>query len=412
MRVEGEAVAGGGHASDAAGKTNPNGKLVGVIGGSIGHDPFNRRAWSGICYFLFTEMQRQGRLHRAFGAEVGGTKRLWLLAKNLHPSRAVWRQSYYMDVGYRSALTREITGRLTDEDYQHTLFQIGAMFNMAQGVKDAGRSSRCLSYHDGNLALALRSPVFPKGIPARVVDRALQYEKSVYQSMHCVLTMSEYLRQSFLHDFDVPPERVVTIGGGINQESLPPPAPNKAYDRPEILFVGVEFARKGGWNLLAAFKAVVQRFPQAQLHLVGPRELTIPPDQQKGVTYHGYLSKAEAAGAQKLAQLYARCSLFVMPSLYEPFGIAPLEAMSHGIPCIVTGDWALREMVEPGVTGEWVGAGSVEDLVEQIGSCLSDPGRLQRMGVAGRERVLQRYTWEKVVQRLASACLSPSGTTK
>jgi glycosyltransferase involved in cell wall biosynthesis len=48
-------------------------------------------------------------------------------------------------------------------------------------------------------------------------------------------------------------------------------------------------------------------------------------------------------------KFYERCSLFALPSLYEPFGIAPLEAMLNGIPAIVSGRWALKETVKAGV---------------------------------------------------------------
>ena len=97
--------------------------------------------------------------------------------------------------------------------------------------------------------------------------------------------------------------------------------------------------------MLRAFKNVRDRLPDAQLHIVGPNGLQIPPELTVGVQYHGFLRKWDAHDVATLDRLFRESSLFVMPSRYEPFGIAPLEAMIHQLPCVVTNDWGLKETV-------------------------------------------------------------------
>jgi glycosyltransferase involved in cell wall biosynthesis len=373
-------------------------RLVGITGsGQIGRDPFDRQCWSGSSYFFFTGVKDRGVLHRAFGVEVPTWQRCLYMARNLRLDRQAWREHFYMDRGYRDALTEEVRRHLEPGDFGHDFLQLGAMFNVPRLVD--GRA-RCFSYHDGNLAEALRSPNAPRGIAARVIDRALAYEKDVYHGMAKVLSMSDYLRQSFLRDFDLPEARVVNIGAGINLESIPDPVSDKRYDSREVLFIGVDFARKGGWELLKAFRAVRGRLPDARLHIVGPRALKIPPDLEAGITYHGFLNKNQSEGRARLADLFRRCCLFAMPSLYEPFGIAPLEAMVHQLPCLVTGRWALAEMVVRGETGDLAECGNVDDIAERLAVLLANPEALARMGQSGRRRVLERYTWDQVVDRL------------
>src|SRR5262249_3917700 len=155
----------------------------------------------------------------------------------------------------------------------------------------------------------------------------------------------------------VPPSRVSVVGVGMNLDEIPDVLPDKTYDTKQILFIGIDFSRKGGPLLLKAFQQVLARHRNARLHIVGPRDLRVPTELANGIVCHGYLNKSLPAEAAKLNELFRISSLFVMPSLYEPFGVAPLEAMVHQIPAVVTRGWALEEIVSPGVTGEHVERG-------------------------------------------------------
>jgi glycosyltransferase involved in cell wall biosynthesis len=376
-------------------------KLVGICGsGLIGYDPLDRRTWSGSSYYLFTALRTRGVLCGAFGVEAARWRKLLLLARNLRFNRRLWRENFYLDSGYYDALTDAIGGKLQQYDLTQDFLQLGAIYDVPSLL---GGRARCFSYHDGNLAETLRSPYAPQGLSPRKVERALSYERRVYHGMERVLAMSEYLRESFVRDFEVSPERVVNVGCGMNLEQLPEYQADKPYTRREVLFIGVDFSRKGGWELLRAFRAVHEKMPDAVLHLVGPRQLRIPADFQPGVVYHGFLSKSDPIQKAQLDALLRNCVLFVMPSLYEPFGIAPLEAMAHQLPCVLTNRWALREMIEPGRTGELVECGKVEDLAEKLRTLLRDPEQLRPMGEAARKFVLERFTWDKVADRMLAA---------
>ncbi len=373
-------------------------KYVGIVGGAIGHDPFDRRTWSGTSYFLFDGMRRQGCLHRAFGVALSRPRRALHLTRNFARDRRVWRKKFYADPRYRAALSTQIRRNLTAIDFDHTVLQIGAGYN-APDVLD-GRAP-CYTYNDGNLVETIQSPYWGNELNARQIDRAIAYERQVQQAADRVLTMSEYLRQSFIANYDLPADRVVNVGGGINFDPVPTPVDNKIYDSNELLYIGVEFGRKGGWQLLEAFQQIRHRYGNAQLHIVGPTALQIPPNLESGVHLHGHLKKTNAQDQKILTGLFERCSLFVMPSLYEPFGIAPLEALAHEIPCVVTNRWALGEAVRPGITGEVVEPGNVEELATKILGLLANPGQLQVMGRNGRQLVLDRYTWDAVSARLS-----------
>ena len=334
-----------------------------------------------------------GLLDKAVGLKLPSLQNYGYLAKNFTSNRTVWRKHFYFDPAYRRALTQ--TARAVPVTSPFCL-QIGHMFSLPAAFPD----KKCISYHDGNLPELLNSGFGMEGVSRKRIDQALRYEEEAAQQMTAVFTFSEYLRESFIRDYRVTAERVFNVGGAVNLSTIPAPNLAKDYTANRILFIGTEFNRKGGPQLLKAFAIVRESIATAELHIVGPHNLdNLPP----GVIFHGHLSKADPVQSAKLEELFRTSTLFVLPSLYEPFGIAPLEAMLYGLPAIVTNAWALRECVTPGVNGDLAEKGNAEDLAAKITQLLSDPTRLAIMGRQAREIVLTRYTWPAVVQRMAAA---------
>ena len=362
------------------------------VGGSVGADPYSPATWSGSSAFLLKAMKDVEILDKAVGIRVPKLTNYALLAKNFTRERGVWRKHFYFDPAYRRALTATAKGVPVSSP---VLLQIGHMFSLP----DAFPGRTCISYHDGNLVELLASGFGMEGVSRRRIDQALEYERQTAQKMTAIFTFSEYLRQSFIHNYGVAPERVHTVGGGINIPELPQAVEDKDYRGGRILFIGTEFARKGGPQLLEAFRIVREAIPSAELHIVGPAQLG---DLPAGAFSHGHLSKTDPAQRIALESLFREASVFVLPSLYEPFGIAPLEAMLYQLPAVVTNAWALREFVTPGVNGELVEKGSVGDLATKLTQLLANPERLAEMGRQGRKMVLMRYTWASVAGSMSS----------
>ncbi|MDE2433085.1 MAG: glycosyltransferase family 4 protein [Burkholderiales bacterium] len=372
-------------------------KITGVMGsGLVGVDPYDENAWSGSSRFLFQECERQGVLNRAFGVDAVRLFKYPLMLRNFSFDRKLWAQKFYLDTSYFSLLSAEIAGRLSEFERIGPILQLGGIYNLREYL---GHKAYLSSYHDGNLAEAVRSPNFPSGISTKAIDKALAYERRVYEGLDRIFVMSEYLKRSFVQDFGVPDTKVEVIGAGINM-GIPPEPIGKNYATKKLLFLGADFDRKGGWELLAAFKILKGQDNDAELHIVGPRRLSIPSELSDGVHWHGFLSKNSELSAAKLKSLFQQTSLFVLPSKYEPFGIAPLEAMANRIPCLLIDRWAFPDMVTSGVNGELVSDHDPERMAAAMGRLLGDPTRLEAMGLAARNLALERFTWPAVVARL------------
>jgi glycosyltransferase involved in cell wall biosynthesis len=215
-------------------------------------------------------------------------------------------------------------------------------------------------------------------------------EQSIYRNAAFVFPSSQFVHRSLIRDYEVPESRVLSVGSAPNLRA--PECVDRDYSNRSIVFVGYEFERKGGLVLLEAFRKVVTVLPDAQLWIAGPPRLdyTLPP-------------RACLLGSlepEQLSEVYRHASLFVMPSLFEPFGIAFLEAMDHRLPCIGSDRCAIPEIISHGETGLVAPAGNSDALAGGIIYLLQRPELMRRMGAAGHAKVRKTFTWPAVARRI------------
>jgi glycosyltransferase involved in cell wall biosynthesis len=195
--------------------------------------------------------------------------------------------------------------------------------------------------------------------------------------------------ESVVSFYGVPEERVSVVGGGVAFDELPEHSTRPR--EPLVLYVGADWRRKGGDRLIEAFRSVRAGRPDARLAIVGTQE----PSPEPGVEVLGRVADREA-----LADLYARASVYCLPSRFEPYGLSLLEAMAHGLPCVVTDVGALPEIVADGETGLVVPPDDNLGLSAALHRLLDDPRYARRLGAGGRERVERELSWDAVVQRM------------
>jgi glycosyltransferase involved in cell wall biosynthesis len=237
----------------------------------------------------------------------------------------------------------------------------------------------------------------------RELERVARRELTVYERAAGIFTLSERLRRSFVEDFGLPADRVHAVHAGPNFDVTRIVSDGRgdaSAHAPTILFVGRQFHRKGGDLLIEAFRRVRERLPQAQLLIAGP---PTPPAQGPGIHFLGDLNKNDPAGWAALQEAYRSADVFCLPTRFEPFGIAFIEAMCFGLPCVGTAAWAVPEMVVDGETGYTIPVDDVEALTDRLLQLLGDPALARAMGRAGRRRVEQQFTWQRVVERMTQA---------
>lgn len=222
--------------------------------------------------------------------------------------------------------------------------------------------------------------------------RWLEREREIYANAALVFTMSSHVSRSVAEDYGIDPGKVRCVYAGSNVDAIPEPAGGHDYAGRRILFIGRDWERKGGPDLLDAFRLVRRELPDATLVVGGCR----PAVTDEGVTVLGELGPAEVS-----AQLH-RASVFCMPTRREPFGVAFVEALKHGVPVVAPGIGALPDLVQPGETGELTRPGDVRAIADALLGLLTDPERGRRFGTLGRVRMEARYTWPRAVGAMAA----------
>ena len=173
-----------------------------------------------------------------------------------------------------------------------------------------------------------------------------------------------------------------------------------------LLFLGRLTWVKGVRNLVQAMPLILKDYPKTKLVILGKGEEQrdlIEMANRLGVQ-ENVACLFEFVSEQERIAYYAASDVCVFPSIYEPFGIVSLEAMSMAKPVVVgaQGVVGFREQVVPSgedQNGVHVNGNDPTDIAWGIKEVLKDPDRAEKWGESGRKRVLQYFTWRKVAEQ-------------
>jgi len=232
-----------------------------------------------------------------------------------------------------------------------------------------------------------------------------------------IVTVS-YAMKDELEKLGFPKDKIQVCYNGVNPEKYNPKTINagaikKIRDFYEIkdselmiLFIGRLVGVKGVDRLIMAMPHVLQKTPNAKLVIVGLGDLQ---DYLTNLVRTMRLQDSvkfrfEFIPEEERILHYAACDLAVFPSLYEPFGIVVLEAMSMERPVIVgaAGISGMREIVIPHgeeQCGFHVDPSNPTDIAWGITSALENAERRKWFGKNGRKRVLNEFTWDKIAEK-------------
>jgi len=250
-------------------------------------------------------------------------------------------------------------------------------------------------------------------------------ERTAFEAADAVIAVSEGMRRDVLTAYPaVHPDRVRVVHNGIDTDEYSPDHGTDVVDRlgidparPSVVYVGRITRQKGLPYLLRAARDLPA---DTQLVLLaGAPDTPEIAAEVEGLVAElrasrsGVVWVAEMLPKHEVIQVLTHATVFVCPSVYEPMGIVNLEAMACETAVVATATGGIPEVVVDSETGLLVpteqatdGSGRplapgrfVADLAARINEVLADPGRAKELGLAGRRRAVEHFSWDALARR-------------
>jgi len=364
-----------------------------------------------------------------------GEEEKFLNIINMSQVPVVWRDKNYDDIRDR------FVGH-TAVDYYRFRDHLYADFNYLQGLDDLG----CIQFaggYPGNLheeinnfsiiaGVLARSEDFdlihahdwltyPAGVHAKMVsgkplcihvhatdfDRSrgkvnptvYGIEKNGMDHADCIMCVSELTRQTVINQYHQDPKKCVAMHNAVYplSEEYQAIVPNKTPDEKVVTFLGRITMQKGPEYFVEAAAKVLQRTHNIRFCMAGSGDMMNA--MIRMAAERGIADRFHFPGFQRGKQVYEaykNSDVFVMPSVSEPFGIAPLEAMQCGCPCIISKQSGCGEILSNVIKVDYWDIDAMADAIYSI--CTND-SLYQYLSEEGLKEVDQ-ITWEKVGWRI------------
>ncbi|MCF7812716.1 glycosyltransferase family 4 protein [Candidatus Gracilibacteria bacterium] len=246
--------------------------------------------------------------------------------------------------------------------------------------------------------------------------RKWAYEKVIDHAVRDaarLITVSENTKKDVERLFDIDSQKIKTIWNGIGEEFQPFPLVEEEAVRSKF-HIGSEFLLyTGNWRehknlprLIRAFGKILRETKRTggpshlqnlQLIITG-KEDPYYPEVKKTISELGLQDSVQCIGLvsrEDLLRLYSAASVFVFPSLYEGFGLPPLEAMQSETPVAASRISSIPEICGEGV--QYFDPENVDDMAQNIQRLLVDEPRRKELIQKGKERV-QRFSWDQAAE--------------
>jgi glycosyltransferase involved in cell wall biosynthesis len=360
------------------------------IGFAARWSPLDKNSWSGTCYHTYKELCKD------FEVDIFVYKWPWHIRERLTAQKSFYKR---------------IAGKQTSVEF----LNLYAKYFSRQLEKDLKKrpvdilfvpgSPQLISYIKTTIPVVLMTdatflqiqgyyPYF-SNLSAKNIREGIELDKKAFlNASHCMLA-SDWCKNSARKDYGVPEKNISVIPLGANMENIPAIS-ELAFSRTDtcrLLFLGVEWDRKGGDIVLETFRLLKQKRINAHLHIIG----CIPPvdiSAEKNITNIPFLDKNDEEGSRQLHDIFLKTDLLFLPARAECAGVVFSEASAYGIPSITTDTGGVTTYVKEGVNGYALSLSEGADAYAGIISKLATGKiQLENLKISSRRYYDSQLNW-------------------
>ncbi|MBS6007243.1 MAG: glycosyltransferase family 4 protein [Clostridium baratii] len=243
----------------------------------------------------------------------------------------------------------------------------------------------------------------------RALKNSEKFENMALKKANTLIFASEWARDSAVNDYKISPNKTIVCPFGANFESnlsledINKIIDNKINKKTKLLFVGIDWVRKGGDKTLEILRYLKHKENDVELHIVGCKP-NIPKDLNDCVILHGFLNKRNQNELKKIKKLYEECNFFVLPTLAECFGIVFCEASSYGIPSITHATGGTTTSVKNNINGFGFKLDSTaSEIGDTIISLINDKEKYRKMCISSYLYYKEALNWRAAKDTIQEA---------
>lgn len=363
------------------------------------YDSSDIRAWSGLGY------------HIARCVELAGIaiERIGSLERHVSaPARARQLEAKLRGRGYpldrdpdvAKAYSAEVARRLESARCD-LVFSPGTI-----PVAHLNSAHPVVLWADATFAAMLQ--VYPdfQSLSRRAIRKGMELDSRGLARASVAFYASEWAARSAVDDHGADPARVEVMPFGANmpihheREAVAELVRRRATDSCRLLFVGVDWARKGGDRAVEIARVLIDRGLPTELHVVGCKP---PAELPPWVQVHGFVDKVTESGAAFLQRLYELTHVLVHPATAECFGVVFCEAAAHGVLSAASSVGGIPSAVRDGITGALFDpTASAEEYADYVWRLLEDRRRYEGMAVRAFDEYQRELSWDAQAKRLGA----------
>lgn len=342
------------------------------------HNPYDRRSFSGTAFFAARALEQNSDIH----------------LRILGPHRA----PRVLDRVLRSKKPQVDVASVDTEGLDAVLGLVASP--LLDQLMD--QQPHLPTFHVTDATPAFLRDAYGWSVPAK----ADSIETRVAARATKVIYSSDQIADRAPADLGLPELDALTAPFGVNFDHLPDSCPKKpSFERLNLLFVGLDWVRKGGDVAVATLDTLLARGIKAHLTIVGRC-----PDTHRNhphITYAGYLNKNRPKDARRLAALYNRSHVFLLPSRADCTPMVVAEAMAHGTPVLATDTGGISTQIGgKGVGRVMAPWATPQDWAAAIVDITADMMSYEMMVDAAFERAAHTLSWSSWAKRVETCIRS------
>lgn len=356
------------------------------------YDSSDIRNWSGTGFYIRQALERQGNEIIPIG-NLGRKKTPLMALKERYYSKFLKKQYIFREEpSILKSYARQVEKRLKHQD--HDLIFCPHTYPIAY----LKTKKPIAIWLDSTFATIKDYYIKSANIAKESMRKGNLTSQLAFDKTSLIIFASDWSLNEAKKHYLIDPKKLVSIPFGANLEcdrTLPEIEAlidSKSRDICKLLFIGVDWERKGGDVALKVVELLNNMGVQTELHIVGcDPEGSMP----TFVVRHGFIPKNTVEGQKKLDQLFSEAHFFILPTQAEMFGVVFAEASSWGVPSIATNTGGVPSAVRDGINGFTLDVNAdPEEYAELIEKCFLDKSKYREIALSSFQEYQDRLNWD------------------